>query len=166
MVITDEFENVFLPVEFRDTHYTMIYSGGNNPMADEITFYDEEKPTLLDPSTALKVKAWSREHKIYFSDFSPVKKVFGQNSRLLPCCDVLVRTTLMCNHTLFVEIFVRTNFRALRLRENKKFYLRIYFRAPVTRQNLGTNFRAISRKLRSCAKMRENLSARKFLRIW
>ena len=32
-------------------------------------------------------------------------------------------------------------------------------------QKFGTNFRAISRKLSFCAKMRENLSARKFLRI-
>ena len=32
-------------------------------------------------------------------------------------------------------------------------------------KKFGTNFRAISRKSRSCAKMRENLSARKFLRI-
>ena len=40
------------------------------------------------------------------------------------------------------------------------------FRLPVTKpQNFGTNFRAISRKLRSCAKMRKNFSAQKFLRI-
>ena len=32
-------------------------------------------------------------------------------------------------------------------------------------RKFGTNFRAISRKLSFCAKMRENLSARKFLRI-
>ena len=59
--------------------------------------------------------------------------------------------------TFFVDIFARTNFRVLCLRENKKFS-RINFRAPVTKlQKYGTNFRAISSKLRSCAKMRENL---------
>ena len=47
-----------------------------------------------------------------------------------------------------------------------KIFARINFRPPVTKPlNLGTNFRAISRKSRSCTKMREYLSARKFLRI-
>ena len=47
-----------------------------------------------------------------------------------------------------------------------KIFARINFRAPV--QNLrkfGTYFRAISRKIGLCAKMRENLYARKLVRI-
>ena len=47
-----------------------------------------------------------------------------------------------------------------------KIFARINFRAPV--QNLrkfGTYFRAISRKIGFCAKMRENLYARKLVRI-
>ena len=47
-----------------------------------------------------------------------------------------------------------------------KIFARINFRAPATNlQKFGTNFRAISRKSRFCAKMRENLSARKLVRI-
>ena len=47
-----------------------------------------------------------------------------------------------------------------------KIFARINFRASATNlQKFGTNFRAISRKSRFCAKMRENLSARKLVRI-
>ena len=81
--------------------------------------------------------------------------------------------------TLFVEIFARTNFRAPSDFDiSKTWYMaiqtktggrfcenlsRFFLCAKV--KKFSTNFRAISRKLRFCAKMRENLSARKFLRI-
>ena len=100
----------------------------------------------------------------------------------------------MNNNTLFVLIFARIYFRApftkirnsvlifAQFRANcwlkalfciaffkiwsLKIFARINFRAPATNlQKFGTNFRAISRKSRFCAKMRENLSARKLVRI-
>ena len=60
------------------------------------------------------------------------------------------------------ELFCKAFFKIWSL----KIFARINFRAPATNlQKFGTNFRAISRKSRFCAKMRENLSARKLVRI-
>ena len=54
------------------------------------------------------------------------------------------------------QLFLYSFFKNISL----KIFARINFRAPDTNhQNFGTNFHAISRKSKSCAKMGENLSA-------
>ena len=73
-------------------------------------------------------------------------------------------------HTFFIEIFSHLLLHLIYGNTNEKQgvgFAKIYLRFFCAQKwkKFSTHFRAISRKLRFCAKMRENLSARKFLRI-